>query len=420
MDELPRLLKDFPPAAGLVKADYNDFVVEEVPLYPFDETGTHTLFLVEKTGLTTMQAVNDLARALNAPRHDIGFAGQKDARAVARQWMSIEHVPPERIEQLDIPRVRILETTRHHNKLRLGHLKGNFFTIRVRQTEAERLAELQDAISALTRRGVPNYFGEQRFGYRGDTWKIGRALVRGDPEEAVDHLLGRPTEADHGDVRRARKLYDAGRYEQAARTWPRIFNTERRALRAIVRTGGKRRKAIGAVDRSVRNFYISAYQSHLFNQAVAARIAGLGELWDGDLAWLHASGAVFRVEGAAAEQPRADRFEISPTGPLFGYRMTEPTGRAAELEAAIFAAEQLEPGNLRTGGPARVKGGRRPLRYEPTEAQLSLGADERGPYLELRFLLPRGSYATALLRELFRAEAAETESETGPTEESAG
>jgi len=174
------------------------------------------------------------------------------------------------------------------------------------------------------------------------------------------------------------------------------------------------------VDRSVRNFYISAYQSHLFNQAVAARIAGLGELWDGDLAWLHASGAVFRVEDAAAEQPRAERFEISPTGPLFGYRMTEPTGRAAELEAAIFAAEQLEPGSLRTGGPARVKGGRRPLRYQPTEARLSLGADERGAYLELRFLLPRGSYATALLREVFRAEAAETESETGVTEASAG
>ncbi len=414
MEELPRALQDFAPAPGLIKSDYTDFVVEEVPLYPFDGTGTHTLFLVEKAGLTTMQAVNDLAHALNVRRHEIGFAGQKDARAVTRQWMSVEHVAPERLTELQIPRLRVIETTRHHNKLRLGHLKGNFFIIRVRQTEPARLARLQDALAELVRRGVPNYFGHQRFGYRGDTWKVGRALVRGEVEEAMDLILGRPTEADHGDIRRARKAYDAGRYAEAARLWPGIFHTERRALRAIERTGGKRRKGIGAVDRSVREFYISAYQSHLFNQAVAARIRNLGELWDGDLAWLHASGAVFRVESAAAEQPRADRFEISPTGPLFGYRMTEPAGRPAELEQSIFTAEQLDPERLREG-PARVKGGRRPLRFQPADAQVSLGADERGPYLELRFLLPRGSYATALLRELFHA-APEAEPDSQETE----
>ena len=411
MDELPRVLKDFVPVPGLIKADYSDFVVEEVPLYPSDGTGTHTFFLVEKAGLTTNQAVNDLAKALNVRRHEIGFAGQKDAKAVTRQWMSLEHVPPERLTQLALPRLRILETTRHHNKLRLGHLRGNTFIIRVRQSQPERIAELQDALAELTRRGVPNYFGVQRFGYRGDTWRIGQALVHGDPEAAVDLLLGQPTDADHGDVRRARKLYDLGRYAEAARMWPHSFNTERRALRAIERTGGKRRKGLGAVDRSMRTFYISAYQSHLFNRIVAARIANLGQLWTGDLAWLHASGAVFHVENADAEQPRADRFEISPTGPLFGFRMSEPAGHAAELEQQLFAEEQLELENLRAG-PTRVKGGRRALRFQPTDAQVSLGADARGPYLELRFLLPRGSYATALLRELFQAEPAEVEPET--------
>ncbi len=414
MDELPRVLPGFTPAAGLIKADYTDFVVEEIPLYPFDGTGTHTLFLIEKAGLTTMQAVNDLARALSVRRHEIGFAGQKDARAVTRQWMSIEHVPAERLTELAIPRLRVVETTQHRNKLRLGHLRGNLFTIRVRQTQPERLAELQDALAQLVRRGVPNYFGHQRFGYRGDTWRVGRALVRGDVEGAMDLILGQPTEADHGDIRRARKAYDSGRYAEAARLWPGIFHTERRALRAIERTGGKRRKGIGAIDRSVREFYISAYQSHLFNQAVAARIHQLGALWEGDLAWLHASGAVFRVEQVADEQPRADRFEISPSGPLFGYRMTEPAGKELELEQSIFAAEELDPERLRSG-PAHVKGGRRPLRFQPADANVSLGADEHGPYLQLRFFLPRGSYATALLRELFHA-APEAESGSQETE----
>jgi tRNA pseudouridine13 synthase len=135
--------------------------------------------------------------------------------------------------------------------------------------------------------------------------------------------------------------------------------------------------------------------------------AGLSQLWQGDLAWLHASGAVFRVEQAGDEQPRADRFDISPTGPLFGYRMTQPTGPAGELEAQVLNVEQLAPDAFQN--PAlRVKGSRRPLRFPPSEAEVTLGADQRGTYLELRFVLPRGCYATALLRELFRLDAVGT------------
>lgn len=417
MNQVPRLLKDFQPAAGLIKADYADFVVEEIPLYPADGTGTHTYFFLEKAGLGTLQAVADIAQALNVRRHEIGFAGLKDARAVTRQWMSIEHVAPERVTGLQIPRLRVLEATRHRNKLRLGHLKGNAFVIKVRQTEPQRLAELQDALTQLVRRGVPNYFGAQRFGYRGDTWAVGRALIRNQADEAIDLILGQPTEADTGNIRQARQLYDRGDYAAAARAWPGMFRTERRMLKAIERAGGKRRKALGVVDRSTRNFYASAYQSHLFNRVVTARLeTGLDKLWTGDLAWLHASGGVFRVEDAAVEQTRADSFDISPTGPLYGYRMTEPSGPAGELEARIYAEEGLSPEILRQG-LVRTKGGRRPLRFQPQDGRLALGADERGPYLELAFVLPRGCYATALLGELFQVAASDAgESGTEETE----
>ncbi len=408
MVELPRLLASFEPVPGRIKLDYSDFVVEEVPLYPADGVGTHTYFLLEKTGLTTRQAVEDLAHALNVRRHEIGFAGLKDARAVTRQWMSVEHVPPEKLAALKRPRLRVLETTRHRNKLRLGHLRGNRFVIRVRQTQPDRLTALEDALRELARRGVPNFFGEQRFGYRGDTWAIGRAIVRREIDEAVDLILGRPGASDHGPIRRARELYDAGEYFDAARAWPAMFRSERRALKAIGMGHGKRRRGFAAIDRATRTFYVSAYQSYLFNRVVAERLqSGLDRLWEGDLAWRHVSGAVFRVEDPAAEQARADMFEISPTGPLFGYRMTEPAGPAGELESRILEGEGLKPEAFHAG-PLRVKGSRRPLRFQPTETQLLLGADERGAYLELRFMLPRGCYATALLRELFRLD--------GPTE----
>lgn len=403
MSDWPRLLSDFEPLPGLVKADYADFVVEEIPLYPLDGAGTHIFFLLEKAGLSTDQAVRDIARALNVPRHDVGFAGLKDARAVTRQWMSVEHVDPERIAGLQIPRLRVLEVSRHRNKLRLGHLRGNAFIIKVRQTQAERLAELQDALAKLTRLGVPNYFGQQRFGYRGDTWQIGAALVAGQVDEAVDLILGRPGPADHGHVRRARQLYEQGDYLAAAQAWPALFKTERRALKMLARSDGKRRRALAGIDKSTRLFYISAYQSYLFNQVLAARLpTGLGQLWDGDLAWVHASEAVFRVESAATEQPRVDALEISPTGPVLGYRTSEPTGPAGELESRVLAAAGAARDAFRQNW-VRAKGNRRPLRFPVTDAHIALGADPAGDYLELRFTLPRGCYATAVLRELFRA-----------------
>ncbi len=401
MQMLPRLLADFPRLPGLIKCHYSDFIVEEIPLYLADGQGTHTYFLVEKVGLTTFQAVQELALALNVPRHAIGIAGLKDARALTRQWMSIEHVEPDRLAGLRLPRIQVREVTRHRNKLRLGHLKGNSFTIRVRQSQPQRLPELERALAHLCTVGVPNYFGSQRFGYRGDTWQIGRAILRRQVDEAVDLILGKPAPKDHPRLRRARQLYECGQYAQAARLWPVLFRTERRALKALARCGGERLRAFAAIDRSTRSFYVSAYQSHLFNRVVARRLsAGLHVLWEGDLAWLHASGAVFRVQDPSREQPRADRFEISPTGPIFGYRMTTPQETAGRLEAELLAGEQLPADWARTR-PLRVKGGRRPLRFQPGSPQVSVGSDDHGPYLELRFVLPRGSYATALLRELF-------------------
>ena len=401
MIELPRTLSDLKPTAGLIKSDYEDFTVEEVPLYPADDAGTHTYFLLEKRGLSTMHAVGDLARALNVSRRAIGYAGLKDARAVTRQWMSIEHVDPALVQSLQIPRLRVLSVTRHHNKLRLGHLKGNRFVIRVRGTQTERLAEFQDALGRLVRVGVPNYFGHQRFGGRGDAWEVGRAVVRDDLEQALDVVLGRPSQYDRGDIHAARGLYEKGLYADAGRRWPVMFRDERRALKTMASTRGKKRRAFRAIDKTLRRFYVSAFQSHLFNQIVAKRLQhGLQRLWDGDLAVLHVSGAVFSVIDAEIEQPRADAFEISPSGPLFGYRMTEPEGDPGRMEAEVLCAEDLEPATFRSA-TLRVKGARRSLRFLPAEAKISLGADDRGAYLEFRFELPRGCYATALLREFF-------------------
>ncbi len=401
VDELPFLTRDVPGIGGRIKESPGDFVVEEVPLYEPSGAGTHVYFQIEKTQLTTMQAVQRIARALGRPAREIGYAGLKDAEAVTRQWLSVEHIEVARVESLSVPRVRVVKVTRHGNKLRLGHLRGNRFTLKVRDAVVSRIEDVRSSLAVLGRRGVPNYFGPQRFGLRGDTWKIGRAVLRGEFEEALALMLGRPGPHDYGQVLKARELFERGDYEAAANTWPYPFDNERRVCWAVAKSGGNFARAMRAVDPQLKRFFISAYQSQMFNQVVAERIDGLDSLRPGDLAWRHPQGAVFRVEDVAKEQPRCDAFEISPTGPLFGYRMSEPQGEAGDIEARVMAAETLTPENWRQGADRhKIKGARRPLRFQPQDVSIGVGRDDDGEYLQLLFYLESGCYATALLREI--------------------
>ncbi|NLE57366.1 MAG: tRNA pseudouridine(13) synthase TruD [Planctomycetes bacterium] len=399
VDELPYLTAEVPGIGGRIKAQPEDFVVEEVPLYQPCGEGTHVYFRVEKTGLSTMRAVGDIAHALGRAPRDIGYAGLKDADAVTTQTFSVEHVNPETVRSLALPRMRVVDVSRHTNKLKLGHLAGNRFTIKIRDVDPARAGDVRGMMETLNKRGVPNYFGPQRFGMRGDTWEVGRALLREEYDEMVQVLLGRVKPSDYGDVRRARELFDQGDLEGAANTWPYPFNNERRVCRMLIKFNGNARKAVRSIDMQLQRFYISAYQSQLFNQIVAGRINRLDRLMTGDLAWRHPQGAVFRVEDVAREQPRCDAFEISPTGPLFGYRMSTPDGEAAQTETALIAAEGMNPDEWREAGRHRVKGARRPLRFQPHDVSVDAGQDDAGPYILLSVRLESGCYATTVLRE---------------------
>ena len=140
---------------------------------------------------------------------------------------------------------------------------------------------------------------------------------------------------------------------------------------------------------------VSAYQSELFNRVLNARLQTLDQVFFGDLAMKHPGHSVFYVEDAALEQPRAAHFEISPTGPIFGYKMIQPLGQQGQLEAAVLAAEGLELEDFRVGDGIKAQGERRALRFPVHEPELWY---EQG--IMLRFWLPRGCYATSLLAEI--------------------
>lgn len=404
LNSLPYLTESIPAVRATFKQRYEDFRVEEIPAYEPCGHGDHTYFVVEKAGLATLRAVADIAKALGVPRKQIGVAGLKDARGITTQMLSIEHVEPSRIAALRIPRIRVLSVGRHTNKLRIGHLRGNRFILRLRDVDPSAVERIREVLAILLHRGVPNYFGAQRFGSRGDTGEIGRAMLRREPETVIALICGRPCEHDTGPVRRARELFEAGDYESAAKTWPYMYRDNRRVCLAMARTGGDVRKAMHAIDRSLLKFFVSAYQSHLFNQVVAKRIDRLDRVLTGDLAFKHANGAVFRVEDPAAEQPRADLFDISPTGPLFGYRMTQATGEPGAIESTVLHEAKVSIADFGNLGPLSAPGGRRPLRFQPVDPHVERGSDDAGPFIELRFTLAAGCYATMVLREICKSE----------------
>jgi len=402
---LPFATPDFPGIGGAIKQRPEDFFVQELPLYDPSGQGEHVYCEVQKIRLTTFQAVDRLAAALNVHQRDIGYAGMKDAHAVSRQLFSIPGVTPEAVMNLHIPDMSIQWAARHGNKLRLGHLAGNRFAIKVRDVVPTDVVRIAPLAKQLTEKGMPNYFGEQRFGHRADNDKLGAALVSGADVALLRQLLGRPDpELDDKASAEARAAFDAGDFEEAMKLYPRRCGMERRILARMIKTGSA---SAGAriIDMRLRRLWISALQSSMFNRVVAKRISELDHILLGDLAYKHDSGAVFMVQDAAVEQPRADKFEISPSGPLIGFRMTLPEADALRLEQQVLDDAGLKPSDFRSQGRLKVKGARRPLRVQPRDVEYSAGVDEHGSYIAIAFTLPPGSFATIFLRELMKSDA---------------
>jgi tRNA pseudouridine13 synthase len=414
MDTSRYLTADLPGIGGVIKEQVQDFVVEELPLYPASGQGEHTFFEIEKTGLSTFEAVRLIAQALGISPNRISHAGLKDARAVTRQVLSVHGVSPEGVLALDgstelaevLPGLRVLWAERHRNKLKIGHLRGNRFTIRIRQVDESALSACRAILAVLERRGVPNYYGPQRFGMRGDSARLGRFVVQRDAEGFVKALLGGPHPAESQQVQEARARVDAGRWAEALPLFPGHMAEERRALQALIQTRGDYRRAYATLSKQLKTFLLSAYQSELFNRVLDARLQTLDRVHAGDLAMKHPGRSVFRVENEAVEQPRADRFEISPTGPIYGYKMIEATGKQGALEAQVLAGEGLTLEDFRVGQGIKAEGTRRALRFQIHEPELWY--DEG---VMLRFWLARGCYATAVLAEITKTNLADHETE---------
>jgi tRNA pseudouridine13 synthase len=339
-DTVPYLTASVPALGGRIRSTPDDFCVEERPLYLPCGEGEHLYIRVKKRGLSTPDLVLRLASQLHVKAQTIGVAGLKDAQAVTTQMLSLQGVKAETISALPTDeRLLALEVLgRHRNRLRKGHHAGNQFRLVIRDVRERSQDDLQELFDELVRRGVPNYFGPQRQGRSGTNFQLGAEL-----------------------------LQDAARRNK--------------------------------MPRNKRIWFMNAYQSHVFNRIVAKRIESIDRVFLGDWAMKSDNGACFPVEQPEVEQPRADRFEISPTGPLFGSRAPWATGVPGDIEQAVVAELGTTPELLsKAGAECGFRGERRALRVRLNELSWSL----EGTVLTLGFWLPPGSYATSVLREVVK------------------
>lgn len=336
----PFLTNDIPGIDGQIRTVPEDFQVEERPLYLPCGEGEHLYVTITKRGLSTPDLVRRLSSSLGIKAQAIGVAGLKDARAVTTQMVSLQGVYPEQISRLKIDTTILNVQTlgRHRNRLRTGHHSGNRFRLVIRHVAGHAAETVPAVLQQLSTRGVPNYFGPQRQGKGGENYRIGALL-----------------------------LHDARRREK--------------------------------MSRATRIWYLNSYQSFLFNRMLARRIDHLDKVIVGDWAMKSDNGACFQVEDAEKEQSRADRFEISPTGILFGSRVSWANGEPGRIEEAVIAeAGATKEGLIAAAKACGFRGERRALRVPLAELEWSLG----GNTLTLSFSLPPGAYATSVLRELMK------------------
>lgn len=335
------------------KQNKDDFVVTEIPLYDFSGEGEHLIIKFRKKDLTTWDAEQIFSEQLGCKAKDIGYAGLKDKNAMTVQSFSVPKSCEANLAKFHHDNIKILETTYHNNKIRIGHLKGNKFFIRLKRVNTVDSRKIEQILGQIATYGMPNYFGFQRFGIEGDNYKKGEQIVQGKLKE------------------RSFKL---------------------------------------------RQMYINAYQSHLFNEWLGKRIE-LSKLVDtfepkaiyeklnlpldvvkqmkkqehpfkllpGDLMSHYPFGKIFHVENLEEEAEKFFKLDRVPTGILAGKKVKVSEGLAYEIEKEYDVKIPED-------------GARRFAWVFPQEIESNY-KDEKN-WMEISFTLPKGSYATELISEL--------------------
>jgi tRNA pseudouridine13 synthase len=400
---------------GYIRAKNEDFYVEEIPeTYPSGE-GPNTWLWIEKNSRTTLDVVLDIARELKINRKQMGFAGMKDKKAVTRQWICISNKTPEELQGLEekLHNVKIINITPNQKKLRMGQLVGNKFRLMVRGVDDPESAtqEAQEILNQLKERGVPNYYGYQRFGKdRPNTHLVGKALIKGGVKDAVDRYIGHPYDTEPKHIQEARRFYDEGELEESLESMPSGMRYEKMMLRALIKEMKKKGElteksyilALRSIPKPLSRMFVHAYQSYLFNRAVSERSKlGIDQYVKGDILIDNEEHLIHEFSEEEIDN-QIKKFEAHPSSPLYGSKVPLAGGKLGEMEQKVLDEENLKLEDFTVPQMSKLgsHGIRRAMRFKIWD--VSAEATEEGVLLS--FSIPKGCYATAVLREVMKVD----------------
>lgn len=348
---------------------------------------------MEKFNLDMNEAIRRIARFNHFSRKRISYAGIKDKRAVSSQRISIYNPLPERMMEFNSRFMRLKEAEWRENGIELGELKGNEFEITIRGIDLQE-REIEERVKECfkeMRKGIANYFGEQRFGgIRGITHLVGKEFVKGNFKKGVMLYLTESNEREEEEVRNARNnLRKSNDFSKAVKEFPHKFRYERAIINHLIKNKEDFIGAFRALPKKLRYLFVHAYQSYLFNEVINERIG----------------------KGIGLKEVKGDiLIEGSPTAPLYGFESEFAGGKIGEMERKVLEKEGIELKDFYVKKMKEMssKGARKKIVLIPERLKLlSVAKDEFNEgklKASISFRLPKGDYATTVLREIMKAE----------------
>lgn len=410
-------------------------MVSEIPLYEFSGNGEHQILQIRKKGLSTFELVKILSSHIACPTKSIGYAGLKDKNATTTQYLSI---PKIYFKQKDIQScfeaiskqhdIKLLSTTLHNNKIKIGHLKGNRFFVRLKKVTPINAKKIESSLKIMQNFGFANFFGFQRFGLGGENYKLGFDLANADlargslarnsfengdlkEEDLNDFALKSCKQKIQAKIPKNKKMRDFLRSSLQSY----LFNEWLCVRLLLGRFGefgfGEFIEAIREVkeqkhieqkskEQSSELDFLDTLQEKAFENLFSLSRQKLREVYEnlqnqkmpfgllnGDVCCHYPYGRFFVLEGVDSTQ--IDRFqagEFAPTGALNGENLKQATGIASLLESPFLEVD------CRSGGSRRyawVWASECESSYKESKAQM-----------ELHFSLPSGAYATTMLEQI--------------------
>ncbi|MFP4654206.1 MAG: tRNA pseudouridine(13) synthase TruD [Methanohalobium sp.] len=405
---------------GTLRQKTNDFIVEEITNRTEGNSGKYLIIKLKKSNWETHHLIRDLSRKLGISQKRIGFAGTKDKKAVTTQKISIHDLNPEYLDNIFLKDVEMSVIGRSNKSVELGDLTGNKFKITIRDINLDvgdtytRLENIKKDIQKIG--GVPNFFGVQRFGStRPVTHLVGEYLVRGDPEGAALKYIADAFPDEPDDTASARNyVYETRDYVEGLKRYPLRLRYERSMMDYLIKNPDDYTGAFNVLPRNIQRIFVHAYQSYLFNRIVCQRIKeelSLNQSYEGDI-------VCFKNKAGLPDTSRLQevtstningmnnlirRRRAFVTAPLIGYQTDFSSGKPGEIEKKVFEETGLSVSDFKllTTPELASKGVRREILLHAVPS-FEVDVDDLNPGKSkavLDFTLPKGSYATTLLRE---------------------